>query len=157
MDTIRIFNSKQNLKNLPEIKPGLTLRVHQKIKDGAKTRTQVFEGLVIARKHGTGPNGTITVRKISKGIGVERVFPLHMPAIEKFEIVKTSKVRRAKLYYLRGKTTRETRRKIKIIENSPQPEMSPKEEELKTKNKETATKEVALESPEKTQSQDLEK
>ena len=62
---------------------------HQKIKEGNKTRVQIFEGIVIARKHGSGPSATITVRKISNGIGVERIFPLHLPTIEKFEIVKT--------------------------------------------------------------------
>jgi len=102
--------------NLPDIRPGMTIKVHQKIKEGNKTRVQIFEGIVIARKHGSGPSATITVRKISNGIGVERIFPLHLPTIEKFEIVKTSKVRRAKLYYLRGKTARETRKKTKLIE-----------------------------------------
>lgn len=94
----------------------MTIKVHQKIKEGNKTRIQVFEGIVIARKHGSEPGSTITVRKVSGGIGVERVFPLHLPTIEKFEVVKTSKVRRAKLYYLRGKTARETRRKTKLLE-----------------------------------------
>lgn len=155
MDTITHFNSRQNLKNLPEIKPGLTLRVHQKIKDGTKTRTQIFEGLVIARKHGTGPNGTITVRKISNGIGVERVFPLHMPTIEKFEIVRESKVRRAKLYYLRGKTTRETRKKTKIVENSTLAAMA--SEESKMENAEKSAEETVNNSVEETPTQEPEK
>lgn len=113
-------------KNIPEIRPGLTLKVHQKITDGNKTRTQIFEGMVIAHKHGVGPNATITVRKVTGGIGVERIFPLHLPTIEKFEIVRTSKVRRAKLYYLRGKTARETRRKVKFIDTKTQ-DNKPKE------------------------------
>ncbi len=121
MTTIQEINSKIATRTLPEIKPGMTIRVHQKIKEGNKTRTQIFEGTVIARKHGSGPSATITVRKISNGIGVERIFPLHLPTIEKFEVVKTSKVRRAKLYYLRGKTARETRRKTKILETNGQP------------------------------------
>ncbi len=117
MELIKDFNSKTpGPVNISDIKPGATLKVHQKIKEGAKTRTQVFEGIVIARKHGSGPSATITVRKMSGGIGVERIFPLHLPTIEKFEVVKTSKVRRAKLYYLRGKTARETRKKTKTIE-----------------------------------------
>lgn len=123
MNSIQNFSSKfAPAKNpaspagvLPDIRPGMTLKVHQKIKEGAKTRTQIFEGIVIARKHGSGVNSTITVRKISNGIGVERIFPLHLPTIEKFEVVKTSKVRRAKLYYLRGKTARETRKKTKLL------------------------------------------
>ena len=101
---------------LPEIKPGMTVKVHQKIKEGDKTRIQIFEGIVIARKHGSEPGATIIVRKVIGGIGVEKVFPLHLPTIEKFEVVKTSKIRRAKLYYLRGKTARETRKKTKLIE-----------------------------------------
>ena len=116
MGLLETFNSNIAVKNLPKIKPGMTVKVHQKIKDGAKTRTQIFEGMVIAHKHGHGPNGTVTVRKISNGIGVERIFPLSLPTIEKFEIVKTSKVRRAKLYYLRTKSAREIRRKVKSRE-----------------------------------------
>src|SRR3989344_8609942 len=121
MDTIYQFNSRMATdKTWPDIRPGQTIKVHQKIKEGIKTRTQIFEGIVIARKHGKGPNATITVRKISNGIGVERIFPLHTPSVGKFEIVKTSKVRRAKLYYLRDKTARETRKKTKLIETRPQ-------------------------------------
>src|SRR3989344_7995516 len=97
------------------LRPGVTVRVHQKIKEGDKTRIQVFEGIIIARKHGSGPSATITVRKIAHGIGVERIFPLHSPTVVKFEITKSSKVRRAKLYYLRTKTARETRKKTKLI------------------------------------------
>ena len=119
MSLISHFNSTQVAPALPEIRPGMTVRVHQKIKDGNKTRTQVFEGMVIARKHGSGPSATITVRKVSGGIGVERIFPLYLPTIEKFEVTKASKVRRAKLYYLRTKSARETRRKVKTLEPKP--------------------------------------
>ena len=98
------------------LRPGVTVRVHQKIKEGDKTRIQVFEGIIIARKHGSGPDATITVRKIAHGVGVERIYPLHTPLVAKFEVMKASKVRRSKLYYLRGKTARETRKKTKIIE-----------------------------------------
>jgi large subunit ribosomal protein L19 len=115
MDTIQSFSAEFSSKDFSHIRPGLTLKVYQKIKEGAKTRTQIFEGLVIATKHGRGVNATMTVRKISNGIGVERIFPLHLPTIEKIEVVKASKVRRAKLYYLRSKTARETRRKTKIL------------------------------------------
>lgn len=101
--------------NISEIRPGATVRVHQKIKEGSKTRTQIFEGIVIARKHGSGPGATITVRKTSNGIGVERTYPLRLPTIEKFEVVRSSRVRRAKLYYLRTKSAKETRKKIKNI------------------------------------------
>jgi len=113
MDAVQIFNTTQNLKTPPAIRPGFTVRVHQKITEGEKTRVQIFEGIVIAKKHGNGANGTVTVRKIASGVGVERIFPLHSPNIQKFEIVKTSKVRRAKLYYLRDKAAKEIRRKMK--------------------------------------------
>jgi large subunit ribosomal protein L19 len=115
MDLIQKYNSKKSAKIAPDIKPGMTVKVYQRIKEGDKSRVQVFEGIVIARKHGSGPGSTITVRKIASGVGVERIFPLHSPNIEKFEIIKTSKVRRAKLYYLRRKTVKEARKKTKIV------------------------------------------
>lgn len=92
----------------PEFRPGDTLRVHVKIKEGTRERIQVFEGIVIARQHG-GLDETFTVRKISNGVGVERIFPLHCPSIEKIDVQRKGKVRRAKLYYLRklsGKAAR---------------------------------------------------
>ncbi len=88
--------------DLPEIYPGDTVKVHFKIKEGEKERIQIYEGLVIALK-GSGLKRTFTVRKISFGVGVERIFPLHSPKIEKIEVVKRGKVRRAKLYYLRDR------------------------------------------------------
>lgn len=112
-------------KNL-DLRPGDTIRVHQRIKEGAdpsrkgkvevdKTRLQVFEGLVIARKHGREAGATFTVRKVSGGIGVERIFPLYSPVIEKIEIIKRTKVRRAKLYYVREKAVKELRKREKRI------------------------------------------
>jgi len=95
------------------IKPGDTVRVHQKIIEKGKTRLQVFEGLVIAVKHGTEAGASFTVRATLSGIGVERVFPLYAPFIEKIEIVKRSKVRRAKLYFIREKVAREVRRQLR--------------------------------------------
>jgi len=88
-------------KELPEIKPGQTIKVHQKIKEGDKERIQVFEGMVIARKGGNTTSATMTVRKISEGIGVEKIFPIKSPQIAKVDIVKEGRVRRSKLYYLR--------------------------------------------------------
>lgn len=88
-------------KSVPEIRPGDTVRVHFKITEGNKTRIQIFEGLCIAQKHGLGLDGTIKLRKISGGIGVERTFPLHSPLITKFEKVKSAKNRRSKLYFVR--------------------------------------------------------
>jgi len=95
------------------IKPGDTVRVHQKIVDKGKTRLQVFEGLVLARKHGDEPGATFTVRKVSQGIGVEKIFPLYSPLIDKIEIVKRAKMRRAKLYYIREKVAREIKRQMR--------------------------------------------
>lgn len=110
------FNAMQ-LKQLPEIKSGDTIRLHQKIKEGGKERIQVFEGLVIARKHGKGISGTITIRKVVEGVGVERIFPIHSPIISKIEVVKSGKVRRAKLYYLRevkGKKAKLKRKEFSV-------------------------------------------
>jgi len=94
------FNKEQE-KKLPELKPGDTIKVHQKIKEGEKERIQIFEGIIIGKKHGKGISATITVRKVVDGIGVERIFPIHSPSVEKFEVLRHGKVRRAKLYYLR--------------------------------------------------------
>lgn len=89
------------MTELPNLKPGQTVRVHQKIKEGGKERIQIFEGLILAHKHGRGQNATFTVRKVSDGIGVERIFPLHSPLIAKVDVVRSAHVRRAKLYHLR--------------------------------------------------------
>lgn len=103
----------EDRKNLG-IKAGDTVRIHQKIKDEkGKTRIQVFEGLVLARKHGNEPGATFTVRKVVDGIGVEKIFPLYSPLIDKIEILRRSKVRRAKLYYIREKVAREIRRQMR--------------------------------------------
>ncbi|MBI2627236.1 MAG: 50S ribosomal protein L19 [Parcubacteria group bacterium] len=105
-------------KNIPEIKPGWTVRVSQRIKEGEKTRVQAFEGVIIGRKHGSETGATFTVRKIIDGIGVEKIFPLFSPTIEKIEVTKKAKVRRSKLYYIRRKSKKEIRRKIKNISMS---------------------------------------
>ena len=104
------FNS-QNIKKMPDINPGDTVKVHQKIKEGDKERIQIFEGIVISRKHGKGISSTITIRKVVEGVGVERIFPVHSPFISKIEVVKSSKVRRSKLYYIR--TVKGKRAKLK--------------------------------------------
>ena len=106
------FNKEQERK-LPDLKPGDTIKVHQKIKEGDKERIQIFEGVVIAKKHGKGISATITVRKVVDGVGVERIFPIHSPSVEKFEIIRHGKVRRAKLYYLRTAKGKKARLKKK--------------------------------------------
>ncbi|MCC7469599.1 MAG: 50S ribosomal protein L19 [Bacteroidetes bacterium] len=96
-----------------DVRTGDTVRVFSKIKEKGKTRLQAFEGLVLARKHGTETGATLTVRKVSDGIGVERIFPLFSPLIDRIELVKRSKTRRSKLYFLRDKTNKEIRKKLK--------------------------------------------
>jgi len=92
---------KKFKKELPEVRPGDEVRIFQKIKEGEKEKTQVFEGLIIAKKHKKEIGATITVRREISGVGIEKIFPLYLPTIEKIEILKRGKVRRAKLYYLR--------------------------------------------------------
>lgn len=112
MDKLAIFNEKHSSPNKFEgIRAGWTIKVWQKLQEGDKAKSQMFEGIVIARKHGDGPTGTITVRKMFGGIGVEKVYPICMPLIEKVEVVKRPRVRRAKLYYLRRKSAKEIRKK----------------------------------------------
>ena len=100
-------------KNL-DLRPGDTVRVVQKIQEEkGKFRLQTFEGLVLARKHGTEAGATFTVRRVASGVGVEKIFPLYSPMIDKIEIVKRARVRRAKLYYIRDKVAREARRQLR--------------------------------------------
>ncbi len=102
MDLIKELESQQLKKEMPVINVGDTVRVFFKIKEGSRERIQVFEGIVIAKKHG-GLEETFTVRRLAYGVGVEKVFPIHSPLIEKVETVRSGYVRRAKLYYLRGR------------------------------------------------------
>lgn len=105
---------QQNMKEtLPEMNVGDTVRVHVKIKEGSRERIQVFEGTIIAKKHG-GVEQTITVRRLSYGVGVEKVFPVHSPNIVNVETVRRGKVRRAKLYYLRNRVGKAAKVKEKI-------------------------------------------
>ena len=120
MNLISLFQSTLGATNkFAGIKPGWTIRINQRIKEGEKTRVQAFEGIVIAQKHGAEAGGTITVRKVSDGVGVEKVFPLYLPSIDSVKVVRKTKVRRAKLYYLRDKTAKEIRRKVKTSQAQP--------------------------------------
>ncbi len=113
MDRLSDLGRDQLRSDLPAFGPGDTIRVHYKIKEGEKERIQIFQGVVLQR-HGEGISHTFTVRKISNGVGVERIFPFHSPFIEGIEVVRRGKVRRAKLFYLRklrGKAARITERK----------------------------------------------
>ena len=112
-DLIKVLNDQNVKAEAPVIRIGDTVRVHIKIKEGAKERIQIFEGTVIAKKHG-GVNETFTVRRISHGVGVEKVFPLHSPNVVQVETVRKGKVRRAKLYYLRGRVGKAAKVKTKL-------------------------------------------
>ena len=125
------------------LRAGDTVRVHQKIQDKGKTRIQIFEGIVLARKHGDEPGATFTVRKVSGGIGIEKIYPLYSPMIDKIEIVKRAKVRRAKLYYIREKVAREVKRQMRrmslvSISTESGIEMAQKEAEAAKKAEEAA-------------------
>jgi large subunit ribosomal protein L19 len=108
MNLIDIYQKDQLKDDVPNFRPGDTVRVHVKIVEGGRERIQVFEGTVIAKKN-SGINETFTVRKMSQGVGVERVFPIHSPRIDKIEVVRRGRVRRSKLYYLRSRVGKATR------------------------------------------------
>ena len=113
MDLIKELNKEQLQRELPTVKVGDTVRVHVKVKEGSRERIQIFEGTVIAKKHG-GIEGTITVRRLSYGVGVEKVFPVYSPSIDTIEVVRSGAVRRAKLYYLRGRVGKSAKIKEKL-------------------------------------------
>lgn len=128
------MEDRQNLG----IRAGDTVRVHQKIEDKGKTRIQVFEGLVLARKHGNEAGATFTVRKVVDGIGVEKIFPLYSPRIDKIEIIRRSTVRRAKLYYIREKVAREIKRQMRrmhLMSESTESEIEVKAQQEKKSQK----------------------
>ena len=134
----------EDRKNLG-LKAGDTVRVHQKIEDKGKTRIQVFEGLVLARKHGSEPGATFTVRKVVDGIGVEKIFPLYSPLIDKIEIVRRSTVRQSKLYYIREKVAREIRRqmrRMRLMNIASESDIEAKAEAEKKEADEAAAKET---------------
>jgi large subunit ribosomal protein L19 len=108
MDIVSQIEAAQSKKDIPALRPGETVRVHVKVVEGEKERTQVFEGTVIGLS-GSGNRATFTVRKVSYGVGVERIFPLHSPRIDKVEVLSRGKVRRAKLYYLRERAGKAAR------------------------------------------------
>src|SRR5262247_4521435 len=108
MNILSQIEAEQSKKEIPALRPGETVRVHVKVVEGEKERTQIFEGIVIGLS-GAGNRATFTVRKVSYGVGVERIFPLHSPRIDKVEIVSRGKIRRAKLYFLRDRSGKAAR------------------------------------------------
>ena len=113
MDLIKELNKEALQKEITNVQVGDTIRVHVKVKEGSRERIQVFEGTVIAKKHG-GIAETFTVRRTSYGVGVERVFPVNSPFVEKVDVVRRGKVRRAKLFYLRERTGKAAKVKARI-------------------------------------------
>ncbi|MBR4362189.1 MAG: 50S ribosomal protein L19 [Ruminococcus sp.] len=113
MDALKMISNASMKENVPSFNIGDTVKVHVRIKEGEKSRIQVFEGTVIAKKHG-GISETFTVRRVAHGCGIERVFPLHSPVVDKVEIVRSGKVRRAKLYYLRDRVGKAAKVKEQI-------------------------------------------
>ncbi|MDR0197643.1 MAG: 50S ribosomal protein L19 [Oscillospiraceae bacterium] len=113
MEALKIISSDSLKPELPKFSIGDTVKVHVRIKEGEKSRIQVFEGTVIAKKHG-GISETFTVRRVSHGVGVERVFPIHSPSVAKVEVVREGVVRRAKLYYLRDRVGKAAKVKSKF-------------------------------------------
>ena len=114
MNALELISNSSMKENVPAVEIGDTVKVHVKIQEGEKSRIQVFEGTVIAKKHG-GISETFTVRRVAHGCGIERVFPLHSPAVDKVELVRHGKVRRAKLYYLRDRVGKAAKVKEKLV------------------------------------------
>ncbi len=130
----------EHRKNL-DIRSGDTVRVWTKVEEKGKTRLQAFEGLVLSRKHGSEPGATFTVRKVSSGVGIERIFPLYSPNIDKIELVKRAKSRRSKLYYIREKAAKEIRRKMRALHIA-LPDFAEKKEEPVKEEKPSEESEV---------------
>jgi len=159
MNKIIEIIKKFSKKNVPNILPGDVVKVYQKIKDGDKERIQIFEGMVLAKKHGEEIGATITVRKVSKGIGIERIFPIHSPLIQKIEVVKRNKTRRAKLYFLRTAKGKRGRLKRKEFDlegiNKIDDEEEAKEETLLEENDQAIDNEENLEENKETVTEEI--
>ena len=113
MDALKMISESSMKQEVPEVAIGDTVKVHVRIKEGDKSRIQIFEGTVIAMKHG-GISRTFTVRRVAHGCGIERVFPLHSPSVEKVDVIRNGKVRRAKLYYLRDRVGKAAKVKSRV-------------------------------------------
>lgn len=142
--------------DIPEVRPGQTVKIHHKVKEGGKERIQVFEGMVISTRGTNGPNATFIVRKVSFGIGVEMIFPLYSPSIQKIEIEKSAKVRRAKLYYIREqerkmKDDKAKQEKAQKMMKQIKEDQKKKAEEKKAKEESAKKAELSKEKTEKTE------
>lgn len=146
MEAITYFAQQSMKKNAPELRPGDTVRVHQRIREGGKERVQVFEGLVIAVRGNRDISSSFTVRRVASGVGVEKTFPLHSPNVLKVERIKTAKVRQARLYYMRERFGRAARMKNELWEKTTWQE--PTAEELAAEAASEETPEEVVETPE---------
>ena len=117
--TIKISPVDIEKRKKLDLRPGNTVKVWQKIQEKGKVRLQVYEGLIIAHKHGTEAGATFTVRKVASGVGMEKVFPIYSPNIDKVEVLRRAKVTKAKLYYIRDKAAKEIRRRMRKIAGKP--------------------------------------
>lgn len=149
MDIIKSIEHEQLKNKIPELKVGNTVRVHQRIKEGNRERIQVFEGIII-KKQGGGVNATFTVRRVAYGVGVEKTFLVHSPMVEKVEVVRVGKARRAKLYYLRDRIGKAAKTKEDVTARIENREIVIKEE-LPTE--ENVTEEVVVEETTETQAE----
>ena len=133
------FNKDQE-RGIQDLRPGDTIKIFQKIKEGEKERIQIFEGIIIAKKHDKGISATITVRKVVDGIGVEKIFPINTPSIDKIEVVRHAKARRSKLYYLREAKGKKSKLKRKDFAKAiaPEPVEEAISEETPAETKEAA-------------------
>jgi large subunit ribosomal protein L19 len=139
------INSRKKLN----MKAGDTVKVWQRIQEKDKTRLQAFEGLVLGRKHGTEPGATFTIRRNTGGYGVEKIFPLYSPMIDKIEVLKRSKVRRSKLYYIREKALKEVSKRFKMtfVDHSTEDNKTPEPAEEKQEESEVVKEEIPIEEP----------
>jgi len=138
LKNIKVSPIDMEARKATDVKPGDSVRVWQKIQEGEKTRLQAFEGIILAKKHGKENGGTFTVRKVVDGVAVERIFPMFSPMIDKIEVMKRAKIRRAKLYYIREKAAKDLKRHMKseFMNQSPKekvaaPEIEKEVEETK--------------------------
>ena len=142
MDIIKSIEHEQMKSKIPYLKVGDTVKVHVRVKEGNRERIKIFEGIVI-KKQGGGVNATFTVRKTSYGVGVEKTFLIHSPAVEKVEVIRVGKARRAKLYYLRDRLGKSAKTKEKVGARIETKEITIKEELAEEPVKEVAQEEVA--------------
>jgi len=147
MDIIKSIEHEQLKSKIPELRVGNTVRVHVRIKEGNKERIQVFEGIII-KKQGGGLNATFTVRKISYGVGVEKTFLVHSPLVEKVELVRVGKARRAKLYYLRDRVGKSAKTREQVGARIEDKEITVKEEFAETPVEEVPVEETKTETVE---------